>query len=92
MRRIVCYDVVDDRRRSRLHARLKAWLVPVQKSVLEGHAGVAAMQRIVGLVHRQLDLREDRARLYSLCPQCAARAISLGPDVAVPDPDDPVLF
>lgn len=89
MRRVLVYDVTEDRRRTRLFKRLQRWLTPVQRSVFEGER--APLSDLHALVHAELDLRVDDVRVYSLCRGCAARVEHWGVAVPISDPDVPIV-
>lgn len=91
MRLVLVYDVVDDRRRTRLFRRLQQWLTHVQLSVFEGDGGAREHQRILDTVVGELDLQVDDARVYRLCRRCANRVEHFGQAVPVHDPDVPIV-
>jgi CRISPR-associated protein Cas2 len=76
---VVSYDIINDRRRNRVHNRLKDYGERVQYSVFE-----CRMKR-TELAHLRKELsalivpRVDRVRYYCLCENCQARTISDGP-------------
>ena len=89
---VLAYDVVNDGKRTRFFKRLKRYMVPVQKSVFEGDLDPRRLEKVVALVHRELDLAEDRVRIYSLCAACAGLVRSYGVMPAFPDPREPVVL
>jgi len=91
MKLVLVYDVVDDRRRTRLFRRLQRWLTPVQYSVFEGDGGPREHHGIVDAVVDELDLGQDDVRVYRLCARCASRVEHIGQAVPVPDPDTPIV-
>lgn len=92
MRTILCYDVVADKRRARLHKKLRAHLVPVQKSVFEGDADAAGLKALERIVHRECDLGVDAVRVYHLCAACAATLKLFGVSEPIAGPDAPQVF
>jgi CRISPR-associated protein Cas2 len=73
---VVAYDIPDDRRRTRVHKKLKSFGTAVQYSVFEAildHAGLAKMEKMI----RTEIKGEDSVRLYSLCRQCQRRIIAI---------------
>lgn len=70
---VVTYDIPNDRRRTRLHERLKDYGTPVQYSVFEclvDDDQLAAMQRQVRSIIKP---RLDSVRYYFLCRACQRR-------------------
>lgn len=69
---VVAYDISNDRRRTRLHKRLKDFGAPVQYSVFECElekAEINKLQHAVDEIVRQ----GDDVQYYFLCAACAAR-------------------
>jgi len=86
---VVCYDVVDDRRRNRVHALLSGYGAWTQYSVFECYL---TRQQVVTLRARLADVmnsREDTIRLYALCDACRGRVEVLG---CGEKPQEPSVF
>lgn len=70
---VAIYDVSDNKRRIRLHRKLKNFAEPVQYSAFEAHLSAEQLERmkttIAGIVRKS----EDRVRIYSLCEHCRKR-------------------
>ncbi|RMG18962.1 MAG: CRISPR-associated endonuclease Cas2 [Planctomycetota bacterium] len=75
---VLCYDVVDDRARRRLHRALKGFLRPVQKSVFEGPLPGRRLPALEFAVRRHMNPEEDTVRIYRLCVACRAQTALLG--------------
>ncbi len=88
---ILAYDIPSDRRRGRLHRRLRGWLEPVQKSVFEGELPARELPRLQAVVRHHIDEREDDVRIYLLCGGCASSTLLLGRARRPPDPRDPII-
>lgn len=88
---VVAYDVPCDRRRTKLHKRLKGWLHPVQRSVFEGEIPPRSLAKLERVIAHQLDETEDDARIYVLCAGCRASTILLGTARRVPNRRDPLV-
>lgn len=72
---VVCFDIVDDRTRSRAAKILKEYGQRVQKSVFE--CGRLTEEKFLKLKSRMEDLidaSEDTVRYYSLCKGCLEKA------------------
>lgn len=88
---VVCYDIVSDRRRTRLFKRLERYLTPVQKSVFEGELKAARYESLKEDVLREMDPEEDTVRIYHL-PLAARLATELlGTSVPVAPEQDIVI-
>ncbi len=85
---VVCYDVAANRRRSRLHKRLRARIRAVQKSVFEGELPTHEWGPLLETIMGEIDMKTDTVRLYRLCEACKNRVEMLGTAEPVPDPDE----
>ncbi len=75
---LICYDVSDDRQRSRVAETLEECGTRVQKSVFEVEASSAQIGRLAARLERLLDLATDSLRSYPLCEGCRRRALASG--------------
>ena len=69
---VVAYDITDDRRRTRLHKRLKSFGTPVQYSVFECVLNERQLREMKGMVRKTIQSKADFVRYYSLCESCRA--------------------
>ena len=92
MHTVLSYDVCSNKRRARLHKRLKAFLHPVQMSVFEGRVSAAERTRLEDLVLLYADQNTDSVRIYSMCRACRGLTRLYGVAAPVFDPDQPVLL
>lgn len=68
---LICYDIVDDKRRTKVEKLLKGLGVRVQKSVFEcSHLGERRLLTLMDDVDRRIDQTEDTVRYYPLCKSC----------------------
>lgn len=67
---VVAYDVVDDRRRTRLADRLTELLHRVQKSVFEGEVDENLLAKVYECIQAEADPGEDSVIVYHLCKHC----------------------
>lgn len=88
---VLCYDITDDGRRTRLFTRLKGFLRPVQRSVFEGHLPDRRWGELVRVVKETIDAQEDSVRVYQLCRGCAGVTALFGCSPMLADPRDPIL-
>ena len=87
---VVCYDITDDRRRSRLYRRLKKFGIGVQYSVYEcllTKSRIAEMKKMVKATIKKE--KGDRVRYYMLCEACRNRVEATD---GVVNQDKPVIF
>jgi CRISPR-associated protein Cas2 len=64
---VVCYDIADDRRRSRAARLFEGYGERVQESVFECHLDAVRVRRLKTAIEKEIDPREDRLRFYRLC-------------------------
>lgn len=83
-RYVVCYDVPDDRRRTRLAKCLDGYGDRVQYSVYEAVLDRVLFDNLVEHVQALIDPAEDRVAVFPLCKGCAGRALRLGMQAPVP--------
>jgi len=67
---VVAYDIVDDRRRTRLAKTLKDYGWRVQKSVFECRLDDRMFLKMKNRVEKTIDHEEDSVRYYFLCKRC----------------------
>ncbi len=91
MHLLLCYDVVDDRRRTRLFRHARGFLRPVQESVFEGRVPASRVASLLDEVKRIIDPETDTVRVYRLCAGCRDWTLVLGTAVVVPDEVEDVV-
>ncbi len=80
---MVCYDVEDNKVRTRLFGRLKdLGLRPIQKSVFWGHLNTAEERAVLRLFREELDKATDRAFLVRAPLAEVAERYSFGYEIA----------
>ncbi|NCC25377.1 MAG: CRISPR-associated endonuclease Cas2 [Deltaproteobacteria bacterium] len=68
---LVCYDIVDDRKRTKVEKILKGLGVRVQKSVFEcPDLDERRLLKLMDDVERHIDQTEDSIRYYPICKAC----------------------
>ena len=87
---LVVYDISNDKRRTKLHKRLKDFGTPVQYSVFECLLSPKEFEQMRKAVNRIIRPRLDHVRYYTLCNRCRAkievtgqRQVTTKPDVIV---------
>lgn len=75
---VISYDVVDDRRRTRVHEVLKGYGRRVQYSVFECDLRPAEVRELESRVRYELDGETDTCRFYRLCEGCRPEVLIVG--------------
>lgn len=63
---IVCYDTPSDKRRRKLANLLKNHIMHVQKSVFEGYLTKEQFEKLLMLIEKNIDEKEDSVRIYEI--------------------------
>jgi CRISPR-associated protein Cas2 len=74
---LIIYDIEDNRLRSRLHRKLKAYGVNSQKSVFEFDISKAQLDGLVAFARELID-DQDSFRVYLLCRKCSGKVMISG--------------
>ena len=89
---LVCYDIVDDRRRNRLFRKMKDFLPRVQKSVFEGPISDNRYLALLEMIKKEIDPLVDTVRIYQLCARCIYTIEIIGTGNWVdPEPGDVII-
>ena len=67
---IVAYDIVDNRKRTRVAKMLTSYGNRVQKSVFECRIDDKQYLKLRGNIKKIIDHEEDSVRYYTLCSRC----------------------
>lgn len=67
---VVCYDIPDDKRRTRLSKALEGFGYRVQKSVFECEVSPQLYEKMQRRVKKIVNVGEDSVRYYHLCQSC----------------------
>ncbi len=67
---VVCYDIPDDKRRTRLSNSLEGFGYRVQRSVFECELSQQHFERMTARIREIIKPDEDSVRCYSLCQSC----------------------
>ena len=81
---LVTYDIVDDRRRAKVHQVLTGFGDWVQQSVFECHLTKRELILLRAKLHPHVNPRQDNLRVYSLCDACVGRVDAIGSDTPAP--------
>jgi CRISPR-associated protein Cas2 len=84
---LVCYDVVQDRRRNRVSNLLKGYGVRVQKSVFECVLNEDQYDMICRRLSWYIDTEEDQVRLYPMTKYARqqVKIVGLNPELQIDD-------
>ncbi|NJL71860.1 MAG: CRISPR-associated endonuclease Cas2 [Candidatus Competibacteraceae bacterium] len=83
---VISYDVVDDRRRNKVHALLKGYGTRVQYSVFECDLEARHLAAIQQEIRALVDLATDSVRFYFLDTAAVARILVVGIGQVSTDP------
>lgn len=75
---IVSYDIVDDKRRTKLAKKLCDFGKRVQYSVFECDLSKEQIKKMTQMALKQIDLQEDSLRIYRMCHTCSSEILSYG--------------
>ena len=75
---IVTYDIVCNKRRSRLHRYLKEFGLNSQRSVFDCETDSESLSRMVAGARDYIDPAEDSLRVYRLCKGCQCKVAVSG--------------
>jgi len=75
---VVCYDIVENRRRARVARRMVEYLVRVQKSVFEGPLADDRLEALRRMLLEEIDPVTDTVRIYHFCGKCIPATEVLG--------------
>ena len=88
---VVSYDVVDDRRRTRLAKVLKDFGARVQLSVFECRLDLGQLDVMARRLRKVIDESKDSVRIYRLCNECVVKTVIQGTGKVTEDPEVYVL-
>jgi len=89
---IVCYDIPENKRRTRLSRCLDAYGRRVQLSVYEMLMDESLLDRMIADVSLFLDIDEDLFTIYPLCKNCMRGVRRIGRDAGMIPPGEELLF
>ena len=87
---VVCYDIVDDKKRQRLAKLMKGYGERVQKSVFECRLDDGKYLKMKQEIEKLIDWEDDSVRYYNLCRGCAKNVAISGCGV-VREEDDVIV-
>lgn len=87
---VVCYDIVDDKKRQRLAKLMKGYGERVQKSVFECRLDDGKYLKMKQEIEKLIDWEDDSVRYYNLCRGCSKNVAISGCGV-VREEDDVIV-
>jgi len=75
---LICYDIHEDRRRTRVAKILEASAERVQGSVFEAYLTEKQQEDLAAKLEKKIDSAEDSIRFYPLCSRCRDAVLTLG--------------
>jgi CRISPR-associated protein Cas2 len=75
---IVAYDIRDNKRRRKVHKRLKNYLTHIQGSVFEGKLNELRLSKMVKSIIKFIDDSEDSLRVWKLPERMLKDVIVMG--------------
>ncbi len=85
MQYVVCYDISDDRRRTRVATALLDFGTRVQESVFVGHLDDELAERMKERLRRLVDPDWDKVHVFEVCAGCEKRLWTLGQGEVIRD-------
>ena len=87
LRLIICFDVTDDKRRSRAVKVLETYGHRLQYSVFEVRVSEKSLVHLEAALDAELDYSEDRLMMIRLCSDCGRLLIMKGEPCSAFDDD-----
>lgn len=85
MQYVVCYDIADDTRRSRVASALLDFGTRVQESVFIANPDEELAGRMIERLKKLVDEQQDRVHIFALCAACSPKTQVLGSAEVVED-------
>lgn len=75
---LICYDIHDNRRRTKVAKIMEAAAERVQGSVFEAFLTEKQQEELQEKLKKKIDEEEDSVRFYPLCIRCREAVVTLG--------------
>jgi CRISPR-associated protein Cas2 len=75
---LVAYDIINDRRRTKLHKLLSRFGDAAQYSFFECKITSKQFDQLREAISKLIDHSEDNVRYYQICEQCGSKRYCLG--------------
>ncbi|HLJ26496.1 MAG TPA: CRISPR-associated endonuclease Cas2 [Candidatus Angelobacter sp.] len=87
MQYVVCYDIADDGRRSRLASALLDFGQRVQESVFMANLDEELVGHMMERIGKTIDGHWDRVHVFPICQSCSPRIVIMGTAETISDQD-----
>ena len=87
MQYVVCYDIADDDRRTRLAKALLDFGTRIQESVFVANLDDTLYVRMIERIKRNVEQNFDRVHVFHLCAGCEGKTETFGTAEVVEDPE-----
>ena len=88
---LVVYDILDDKRRTKLATFLEGYGRRVQRSVFECYLSLGEMAALHEQIGRRVKADEDNVRLYWVPVDALPRTLTIGSDLPEPPPEAHII-
>ncbi len=88
---VICYDIVEGRKRNRVAETLKDYGIRVQKSVFECRLNKESLSVLIKLLHKIIDKDTDSILVYLQCEPCHRGKIAFGDNTFIHQEDFRVI-
>ncbi len=78
MNYFIAYDIVDNKRRRKLHKLLKQYGLNVQKSIFQCIVEKETLEKLIDKMRKYMDERVDKLYIYPVCERCLTNAFADG--------------
>jgi len=75
---IVAYDIASNRKRTKVHKKLKNYLSHIQGSVFEGYLNETRIVRMVEEVRKFVDVEGDSLRVWKIPERMVPELVAIG--------------
>jgi len=89
---VVSYDIVDDKRRTKIAEILKDYGTRVQYSVFECELSKKVLKKMIKELLKYVRVEEDSLRLYRLCRECRDNIKTYGIGTSCIDNEGPIVI
>lgn len=83
---VLTYDIVADKRRTKVARLLESIGDRVQESVFEAYLTADELDKLLKKIGKLLNVKEDSLRAYALCEGCRAKVRTVGRAEVTPPP------
>jgi len=89
---IVSYDIIDDKKRTKLAKKLCGYGVRVQYSVFECRLNMKKLKEMKKEALEFIDKEKDSLRIYKVCNECERKIESFGIKQGIGEEGKPIII